>query len=328
MAQEQNTNVPTNSDSQPVSFADVSFTYLKTQFKDTFKVSKGAASQVVLGFQAMTDRLTSPQNEYQQTLYPKLKQLCTDVYNRYETSFLTTFESDVERQVFGANLNGNRNNGSLYRSIPSGVNRTLTYNYAQFGQLMRVLVSRLKFVTQRDPNSVQRYKENQTEFAAYQKLQTITNTFLDYLTIVSNDWNTFVNETRTTYAVDTEPRQQRQQRQQRPQRQQGDGREPRQQRQQGEGREPRPPRQQREGQPQGLQSYRRQVNNQESNQVSNQVNNQVNNQVSNQVNNQTRAAYRPVRNGTSSQTTEGEWQSVRPRATRGRGIVRAHPVVV
>jgi len=213
MSQEQTSNTQTNADSQ-VSFTDVSLTTLKQHFKNTYKVSKGAASQVVLGFNEMGERLgPSVENEYQQTLYPKLKQLCKDVYTRYETSFFTSFDSDVERQVFGANLNGNRNNGSLYRSIPSGVNRTLTYNYAQFGQLMRVLVSRLKFISQRDPNSVQRYKDNQTEFNAYQKLQTTTNTFLDYLTTVSNEWNTFVTETRTKYAVGTDTRQPRQNRQ-------------------------------------------------------------------------------------------------------------------
>ncbi len=219
MAQTQTSNAPTNSNVQQVSFSDVSLTHLKTHFKDTYKVSKGSASQVVLGFQSMTERLTTPQNEYQQTLYPKLKQLCTDVYTRYETDFLTNFGSDVERQVFGANLNGNRNNGSLFRSIPSGVNRTLTYNYAQFGQLMRVLSSRLKFVAQRDPNSVQRYKDNQSEFSAYQKLQSTTNSFLDFLTTVSNDWNSFVSSTRTHYSVPTQQTEQNQSRQTRQPRQ-------------------------------------------------------------------------------------------------------------
>jgi len=294
MAQEQNTNAPTNSDSQPVSFTDVSFAHLKTQFKDTYKVSKGSASQVVLGFQSMTERLTSPQNEYQQTLYPKLKQLCTDVYTRYETSFLTNFESDVERQVVGANLNGNRNNGSLYRSIPSGVNRTLTYNYAQFGQLMRVLVSRLKFVVQRDPNSVQRYKENQSEFTAYQKLQTTASTFLDFLTTVSNDWNSFVNETRTKFSVETDQRPQRTERSDRTQR----------------------PRVQRENGTRVERSERTE---------------RTERSVRTQRTDQTKPSYKPVRTSTSTATGtsgEGEWQSVRNNGQRSRGRGRSHPVIV
>jgi hypothetical protein len=301
MAQEQNTHAPTNSDSQPVSFTDVSFAHLKTQFKDTFKVSKGSASQVVLGFQSMTERLTSPQNEYQQTLYPKLKQLCTDLYTRYETSFLSNFESDVERQVFGANLNGNRNNGSLYRSIPSGVNRTLTYNYAQFGQLMRVLVSRLKFVVQRDPNSVQRYKENQTEFVAYQKLQTTVNTFLDFLTTVSNDWNSFVNETRTKFSVETE---QRPQRQQRTVRSEGMERPQRGERTQ----RPRVEHQQRPQRPRGDSAHH----------------------STTPTNSTSRPNYKSVRTTSTTQANsqDNEWQSVSTRSQTRRPRGRSHPVVV
>ena len=239
MSQEQTQNAPTNADSrQPVSFTDVSLDSLRSSFNDTYKVSKGSASQLVLGFQSMRSRLQEPTNEYQQTLYPKLKDLCDRLSTKYTETFLTTFGSDVERQVFGANLNGNRNNGSLYRSIPSGVNRNLTYNYAQFGQLMRVLTNRLRFVTQRDPSSVQRYKDSTDELAAYQKLQNTVNSFMTYLTDLSNEWNQLVTETRTRFAVseqssgqqrnqdrsqDRQPREQRQNRQY----QQRDSREPR-----------------------------------------------------------------------------------------------------
>jgi len=322
MAQEQNTNAPTNSDSQSVSFADVSFTHLKTQFKDTFKVSKGSASQVLLGFQSMTERLTSPQNEYQQTLYPKLKQLCTDVYTRFETSFLSNFESDVERQVFGANLNGNRNNGSLYRSIPSGVNRTLTYNYAQFGQLMRVLVSRLKFVVQRDPNSVQRYKENQSEFVAYQKLQSTATTFLDFLTTVSNDWNSFVNETRTKFSVETEQRPERPERAVRAHRPhfQRDQRGPRTERTQSG---PRTERTQSGPHTERTQSGPHTERTQ-SGPRTERTQSGPRTERTQRVEN--RPAYKPVRNTTT--TSEGEWQSVNTRTQTKRGRGRSQPVVV
>jgi hypothetical protein len=232
MSQEQTSNAPTNADSrQSVSFENVSLEYLKSSFNDTYKVSKGSASQLVLGFEAMRNRLQEPTNEYQQTLYPKLKELCDRLYAKYSETFLTTFENDTERQVFGANLNGNRNNGSLYRSIPSGVNRNLTYNYAQFGQLMRVLTNRLRFVVQRDPTSVQRYSENASELSAYQKLQSTTNTFMTFLTDLSNEWNQLVSDTRTRFAIPNQTDGQTQQRQPRTQQDQ-QSRQPRQQRQQ------------------------------------------------------------------------------------------------
>lgn len=238
MASTQNSNVPTNSEhSTPVSFSDVSLETLKGSFNDTYKVSKGSASQLVLGFRSMSDRLQEPTNEYQQTLYPQLKQLCSDLYTKYTETFLTTFVSDVERQVFGANLNGNRNTGSLYRSIPSGVNKNLSYNYAQFGQLVRVLTGRLRFISQRDPNNVVRYKNSTEEFEAYQKLQTLVNTFMTYLDTLSTDWNKLVTETRSKFSVTDNS--QREQRDQRPQREHRPQREQREHRPQREHREPR-----------------------------------------------------------------------------------------
>ena len=201
MSEQQNLNTQTNVDFKPVSFADISLTTLKLSFNDTYKVSKGSASQVVIGFESMRDRLQEPSNEYQQALYPTLTDCCTKLYTKYSDMFLTTFQDDVERQVFGANLNGNRNNGSLYRAIPSGVNRNLTYNYAQFGQLMRVLNSRLKFISQRDVNSVQRYQNTPAEASAYQKLQNNVNEFMTFLIELSDEWNKLVTNTRTKLCI-------------------------------------------------------------------------------------------------------------------------------
>lgn len=289
MSQQQNSNAPTNADSQiPVSFADVSITTLRSSFNDTYKVSKGSASQVVLGFQSMSERLQEPTNEYQQTLYPKLKELCTRLSTKYVETFLTTFASDVERQVFGANLNGNRNNGSLYRSIPSGVNRNLTYNYAQFGQLMRVLTSRLRFIAQRDPSSVQRYKDSAEETSAYQKLQTNVNTFLTFISELLAEWNSLVSETRTKFVPsqsDSQPREPRQQREQRQSRQ------PREQREQREQREPRQQREQRPFRP------RQNID-----------------ATSQDANSTSRPQYKPVRRQAPSRNDgNGEW--VTPRST-------------
>ncbi len=222
MATQQTENAPTNVETStkqqvPVSFDDVSLQTLKSSFNDTFNISKGSASQVVLGFQSMSERLQEPSNEYQQVLYPRLKQLCSELYAKYSETFLTTFTSDTERQVFGANLNGNHNNGSLYRAIPSGVNKNLSYNYAQFGQLVRVLTSRLRFIVQRDPNNVPRYKNNQEEFAAYEQLRQRVTTFLEYVTTLSTDWNTLVTDTRTKFSVSEPQREQTHHQHSRPQ---------------------------------------------------------------------------------------------------------------
>lgn len=240
MAQQQTNNANTNNDFQttPVSFNDVSLETLEKSFSDTYKVSKGSSSQVVLGFKSMSSRLHDPQNEYQQEIYPQLKNMCNNLYTKYNETFLSNFSSDVERQVFGANLNGNRNTGSLYRSIPSGVNRNLTYNYSQFGQLLRVLSGRLKFIVNRDAGSVQRYINSNDETNAYHKLQEKSTEFLTYLETVSNEWDTFIKTTRTKFSVEETPREQRQPRQPRQTRQPSEQRQPRQTRQLRQTRQP------------------------------------------------------------------------------------------
>lgn len=200
--QTQSETVPT-----PVNFDDVSLAHLS--FNETYRVTRGAASQVVLGLQHMLTKLSSPSNDYQRTLYPQLTQLTQKVVSKYETTFLSVTDS-VARQVYGANLNGHRNDGSLYRSVNSGINRSLTYGYAQFGQLLKVLTSRLKFIVNRDPKTVKRYAESSEESVAYVSLQTQCNEFLTYISNVNDEWTKIVDTTRTQHNIQktsTQPRQ-------------------------------------------------------------------------------------------------------------------------
>ncbi len=191
--QSQNQTAPT-----PVSFDDVSLAHLT--FNETFRVTRGAASQVVLGLQHMLTKLTSPSNEYQKSIYPQLSTITQQIVDKYTTTFLQV-TTPVTRQVFGANLNGHKNDGSLYRSVNSGVNRSLTYGYAQFGQLVKVLTSRLRFIVNRDSQTVQRYKDSSEEASAYVQLQTLSNEFLTYLSTVNDEWNRIVDVARTQHNI-------------------------------------------------------------------------------------------------------------------------------
>jgi hypothetical protein len=189
----QTQTVPT-----PVSFDDVSLAHLT--FNESFRVTRGAASQVVLGLRNMLTKLSTPTNEYQKSIYPQLSKLTQEVVDRYSTTFLQVTDP-VQRQVTGANLNGHRNDGSLYRSVNSGINRSLTYSYAQFGQLLKVLTSRLRFIVNRDVQTVQRYKENSEESAAYSLLQLQSNEFLTYLTSVNDEWTKVVDTARSEHNI-------------------------------------------------------------------------------------------------------------------------------
>ena len=311
MATEQTTNAPTNvetSQTTPVSFSDVSLDTLQSHFNDTYKVSKGSSSQIVIGFRSMSERLQEPTNEYQQVLYPRLKQLCTDLYVKYSETFLTTFSNDTQRQVFGANLNGNRNTGSLYRSIPSGVNKNLSYNYAQFGQLVRVLTSRLRFIVQRDASNVQRYKNSTEEFEAYQKLQSSVQEFMTFVETLSTEWNKLVTETRTQFAV-TENQEQRPQRPPREQREQREPRQPYQQREPRQPYQPREPREPREQRPLHQSSEQRPPR--EQRQPYQQREQRPLHQSSEQrPPREQRQQYQPSEQRPPRQPREGEWQTV------------------
>ena len=196
MAQQQTSQAPT-----PVSFDDISLDHLS--FNETFRVTRGSASQVVIGLRNMLQKLSTPENDYQRSIYPQLSSAINRLVNEYTSTFLSVTEP-VEKQVFGANLNGFRNDGSLYRSVNSGINRSLTYGYSQFGQLVRVLTNRLRFVVKRDPQSVERYKKSDNEMSAYKKLQQSADSYLNVVTEVTESWGKTVEEARKTHGVQRE----------------------------------------------------------------------------------------------------------------------------
>ena len=180
----------------PVSFDDISLSHLK--FNETYRVTRGSASQVVLGLQNMINKLCLPNNNYQKSLYPQLTKMIKDIISKYELTFLSVTDS-IELQVYGANLNGHRNDGSLYRSVNSGINSSLTYNYSQFGQLLKVLTSRFRFIVNRDSSTVKRYMDSIEENTAYISLQKNSNDFLTFLNNISEEWTNLVYNTRTQF---------------------------------------------------------------------------------------------------------------------------------
>jgi hypothetical protein len=186
-------------------FTDISLESLN--YSDEFRVIRASASQVVLGLQSMANRIGEGDTEYRKSLYPALKKIVSDLVLEYKTKLLTT-TSDLQKQVFGANLNGIRNNGSLNFTVTtSGVKPNLMYKYAQFGQLLRVLVQRLKFIATRDPTRVARYRDNEDEKNEFTNLQKLTNEFLIYLDNLKNTWNTTVQEAREAGGINVEEQQ-------------------------------------------------------------------------------------------------------------------------
>jgi hypothetical protein len=198
MTQPTEKSLQTTIQNKTVSFDNIELNQLL--FNESYRLSRGSASQLVLGFKHMLTKLGEGTNDYQRTLYPQLRVITQEIIDSYERTFLTQ-TNPVYKQVFGANLNGTRNDGSLYRSINSNVNRSLTYGYVQFGQLVKVLTNRLNFISQRDPQLIERYKSSKDEMDAYLQLQLYSNTFLQFLDQQNKKWTDFVTLARTTHNI-------------------------------------------------------------------------------------------------------------------------------
>jgi len=189
-----------------VSFDSVDPTTLP--FELWYKCGKSCAGQVVLGLMNTRDQLTGtgkytdkqkkPSNEYQETLYPDMVTLTTELVDTYYSTFVKDTTDPVQLQVFGANLNGYRNNGQLNRLITcNGVNFMSTYEFAQLGSLLQLLRNRVEFVATRDASTIRRYQENPEEAKWFEELQSRAQKFTTYLDSVLQRWMVSVNTART-----------------------------------------------------------------------------------------------------------------------------------
>jgi len=190
-----------------VSFDDISATNLP--FSEMYKCAKSTSGQVVQGLNHLSQHILGEGNydgnkkeafnEYQNELYPNMSRLALKVVAAYNEKFTNDITDPLTRQVFGANLNGNRNNGQLNKFIPcKNVNRFLSYKFAQFGQLLALLEYRLLFIVNRDPQYVKRYRENEEEMKHFETLRVKSREFCDFLkNDVFPEWTNCVSNIRS-----------------------------------------------------------------------------------------------------------------------------------
>lgn len=207
------TKVENTNSQRVVSFDDISPSSLT--FSDQYKCARSTAGQVVAGLSWSVNNVSStkqPTNEYQSSLYPMVCQLGAEVCKKYTEMFITSVTDPVQRQVYGANLNGVHNDGKLNRCITcKNINDRLKYQYSQFGQLLSLLYDRLLFISRRDVEKIQRYVNDETERHAFESLQVQCAEFCKYLRgdddSVMSRWSTFVTNTRQKNNVLIQPRQ-------------------------------------------------------------------------------------------------------------------------
>ena len=176
-----------------------------------YKCSKASLGQLILAIDHMGRQIngTHPYentkknavNEFQKSLYPRISELSNFIVNEYKNTFINNKLDDdnlLRREVFGANLNGNRNNGQLNRYVSCRfVPKFLTYEYAQLGSLLKLIFYRLDFIINRNPNLVNRYVENRDQ---YEEFIILKERAVQYKTYLDNTimplWATYIKEAR------------------------------------------------------------------------------------------------------------------------------------
>lgn len=174
-----------------VSFENIS--PLNLDFSLKYQCAKSSIGQVVQGIHHLSKMILGkeeyegcqkePVNKFQELLYPIIVSLSQEIVNDYLTTFINDTTDELCKQVFGANLNGYKNNGQLNKFIPyKGIeNKFLRYEFAQFGQLVNLLHYRLTFIVRRDGKLIKRYAENEKELECFEKLKALAETFCNRL---------------------------------------------------------------------------------------------------------------------------------------------------
>jgi hypothetical protein len=187
----------------------------KFEFSLKYQCAKSTAGQVVQGFSHLAKYLNGQdmydgkkkeaKNKFQEYLYPNMAKLAEELVEDYVSKFVTDVTDSLQKQVFGANLNGIKNDGQLNKFIPcKGIsNKFLRYEYAQFGQLLNLLHYRLTFISMRDSMSIKRYVENPEELKHFELLKLRTRLFCNSIknttSLVYNffsKWENIVTEAR------------------------------------------------------------------------------------------------------------------------------------
>lgn len=162
-------------------------------YDDKYRLNQGSASQLVRGMTEMVARLTEPINEYQKELYPALRSIVAEFVEKYEQLLTTTNQTEYEISRY--NLHGY--SGRVKMPISTrGVKYNLVYKYANFGDYLKTVTQRLKFVIERQ--IPQRYSNNESELTAFTSLRQKVTDFLKFVGEETEPkWNTAVASART-----------------------------------------------------------------------------------------------------------------------------------
>jgi len=169
-------------------------------YQDSFRIRSGSAAQLIRGVNSMLERVSADKetDEYKRSLYPCLRELATQLVERFTVMLTATSQkdSDVRRyNLFGYEGQVRPDRYGRYPFV-RGVNPNTKYGYANFGYYVKMLRQRMEFITLRE--MPQRYVSDKEQHDYFVALRTQAAEYLDYInTSVEQKWNTIVQTART-----------------------------------------------------------------------------------------------------------------------------------
>lgn len=172
-------------------------------FNRSFIRNQGTVSQVVKSLEDMSSRLTEPQNEYQEGLYPKIRKECDIVVEKYSELVGLIHESNYK--LFGYYLNGSRNNGS--RRPTRSKNENKKYELSEYKETLNTIDARLRYIKIdciRKSHDSTRFDQDEL-----QKVIEFSDEFHKFIQVKLTEWSDFLDQFRKERGVEVKKHQTR-----------------------------------------------------------------------------------------------------------------------
>ena len=111
-------------------------------FDRKFSRCQGTVSQIVKSLEDMIERLSKPENEYQNGLYPQIQKECRLIVQKYNDLLNNVNKNDY--YVFGFYLNGPKNNGK--RKATTTRHERKSYGVSEYKETIKSINDRLRHI--------------------------------------------------------------------------------------------------------------------------------------------------------------------------------------
>ena len=200
-----NSNSTTNTTvTEQVSVPNFDLDLNTVPYNDKHSIIAGSAAQITRGLISMCARISVDKetDSYKKALYPELRKLAESVIKEFMP--LLHASSEKEQQVIKFNLFGY--NGMVKRDrygyfpFVNKLRPRTTYEYANFGDYMKVLKQRCEYIINCD--IPKRYIEDNEQGAAFSKFRQGVTTFLNFITnSIEQKWTDTVKNARDTAGI-------------------------------------------------------------------------------------------------------------------------------